>query len=442
MLISLKVENWLSFKESAEFSMVASKERQHGNRVPKVSKYQTRILPVASIYGGNASGKTNLFKALSFIKDFVVDGTRPESMILTEPFRLDKQSIKKPSKFKIEMLIDEKIYEFSFSVTQKAVIEEKLIQITSTSEKVLYHRKKDKVNMHLPLLKDGLLQFAFKGTRDNQLFLTNSVSQKVEVFAPIYNWFKHTLVLIAPDTRFGQYERFLDDKNPLFETMNEMLSTLDTGIKHLKYIDMPFENIPIPEGLRNNLREDVTKGVAVRLHSNHTNERYIISRNKNELQAKKLVTYHSKSSGEDEKFELQQESDGSLRVIDFLPAFLDLSMTKTKKVYIIDEVNRSLHTALTKQLIEVFLCNCSKDSRSQLLFTTHDLLLMDQDLLRRDEMWVAERDDKGMSSLRSFIEYKEIRYDKDIRKSYLQGRLGGTPKINLKSSLKSKKGNC
>ncbi|MBN2789648.1 MAG: ATP-binding protein [Candidatus Delongbacteria bacterium] len=442
MLISLKVENWLSFKESSEFSMVASKERQHGDRVPKLSKYQTRILPVASIYGGNASGKTNLFQALSFIKDFVVDGTRPESMILTEPFRLDKQSIKKPSKFKLEMLIDEKIYEFSFSVSQKEVLEEKLVQITSTSEKMLYHRKKDKANMHIPLTKDGLLQFAFKGTRANQLFLTNSVSQNVNTFAPVYNWFKYTLVLIAPDTRFGQYEQFLDDKNPLFKRMNDMLATLDTGIKHIEYISFPFENIPLPEDLRNKLREDVTKNTAVRLHSMVTNERYIISREKNELQAKKLVAYHSKTDGDEEKFELHQESDGSLRVIDLLPAFLDLSMTKNNKVYIIDEVNRSLHTTLTKQLIEVFLCNCSKDSRSQLLFTTHDLLLMDQELLRRDEMWIAERDEKGMSSLRSFIEYKEIRYDKDIRKSYLQGRLGGTPKINLKKTLQNKKGNC
>ena len=442
MIISFSIENWMSFKEPAEFSMVGSRERQHGERVPKVNKYQTRVLPVASIYGGNASGKTNFFKALSFIKDFVVDGTRPESMILTEPFRLDKQSIKKPSKFKLEILIDETIYEFSFSITQKEVLEEKLVQITSTSEKELYSRKKDKAAMNMSLLKDGLLQFAFKGTRKNQLFLTNTVSQNVKTFAPVYNWFKHTLVLIAPDTRFGQYERFLDDKSPQFKTMNEMLSTLDTGIKYLEYISIPFDNIPIPEDLKNKLREDVTKNSAVRLHSMITNERYIILREKNELKAKKLVAYHSKSSGGEEKFELQQESDGSLRVIDLLPAFLDLSITKNKKVYIIDEVNRSLHTTLTKQLIEVYLCNCNKESRSQLLFTTHDLLLMDQDLLRRDEMWVAERDEIGTSSLRSFIEYKEVRYDKDIRKSYLQGRLGGTPKITLKNSIINKKGKC
>lgn len=432
MLIGFEIENWMSYKNKTEFSMIASRERQHGERVPKIGKFQTRILPIASIYGGNASGKTNFFKAIDFVKDFVVEGTKPESMILCEPFRLDSSSIDKSTSFKTVMLIDETIYEYSFSLTRKAVISEKLVQITSTSEKVLYDRKEGNPNFHPSFKKDGLLKFAFMGTRPNQLFLTNSVSQSVDTFRNVYDWFKKTLVLIAPDTRFGLYERFMDDKNPLFTTMNEMLSQLDTGIKNLKYLEIPFENMPIPDDLKTKLKEDVTENVVVKIHSPVTNERYIIMRKKGELTAKKLVTYHKKSNGADEKFELQQESDGSLRVIDLLPAFLRLTEINSNSVIIIDELNRSLHTQLTKQLIRCYLANCNEKYRSQLLFTTHDLLLMDQDLLRRDEMWVAERDDEGISSLRAFIEYKEIRYDKDILKSYLQGRLGGIPKISLK----------
>ena len=431
MLIGFEIENWMSYKSKTEFSMIASRERQHGERVPKITKFQSRILPIASIYGGNASGKTNFFKAIDFVKDFVVEGTKPESMILSEPFRLDNKSTNKPSSFKTVMLIDEIIYEFSFTVTHHAVISEKLVQITSTSEKILYDRKEGNPNFHKSLKKDGLLKFAFMGTRPNQLFLTNSVSQSVDTFRNVYDWFKKTLILIAPDTRFGQYERFLDDKNPLFDTMNRMLSQLDTGIKNLKYLDIPFENIPIPDELKTKLKEDVSENVVVKIHSPLTNERYIIRRKKGELTSQKLVTYHKKSNGPDEKFELQQESDGSLRVIDLLPAFLRLTESDSNSVIIIDELNRSLHTQLTKQLIKCYLANCNENYRSQLLFTTHDLLLMDQELLRRDEMWAAERDDDGASSLRAFIEYKELRYDKDILKSYLQGRLGGIPKISL-----------
>ena len=96
MIISFSVENWMSFRDRTTFSMVASRERQHGERVPKLGKYQTRVLPIAAIYGGNASGKTNFFKALSFAKTLVVEGTRPDSLIPIETFRLDDE-VEKPA---------------------------------------------------------------------------------------------------------------------------------------------------------------------------------------------------------------------------------------------------------------------------------------------------------------------------------------------------------
>jgi len=192
MIINFSVENWMSFRNRVSFSMIASRERQHGERVPQIRKYKTRILPVAAIYGGNASGKTNLFKAINFAKGFVVKGTQPDSQIPIDPFRLDSQGVDLPVRFSFELLIDELIYEFSFALTRKSVLEEKLVQISSSSESVLYYRKNNKSNFDKALKNDQFLQFAFKGTRDNQLFLTNSVSQKVETFKPVYDWFKNT----------------------------------------------------------------------------------------------------------------------------------------------------------------------------------------------------------------------------------------------------------
>lgn len=440
MIISFSIENWMSFRDSVSFSMVASRERQHGDRVPKVAKYQTRILPVAAIYGGNASGKTNFFKALSFVKRLVVRGTGPDSLIPVETYRLDSTTnIDKPSRFRLELLIDEIIYEFSFAVTKKAVVGEKLVQITSTSEKILYDRQGDAPNFGPNLDKDQFLHFAFKGTRDNQLFLTNSVSQKVDIFRPVYDWFKDKLELIAPDSRFEPFEHFLDEGHPLYSTMNEMLPQLDTGISHLGGEEIPFENIPFPESFKSKLQEDVKEGMTIRFLASPTNERFIITRKSGELVAKKLVTFHSRSDGTEAKFDIRQESDGSQRVIDLLPAFLEVSATSSKKVYVIDEVDRSLHSLLTRQLIEAYLANCSTDSRAQLLITTHDVLLMDQGLFRRDEMWIAEKNRQGSSELISFSDYKDVRYDKDIRKSYLQGRLGGVPRILLSNALTNRR---
>lgn len=442
MIISFSVENWMSFRDSVSFSMVASRERQHGERVPKIAKYQTRILPVAAIYGGNASGKTNFFKALNFVKGLVVRGTGPDSLIPVEPYRLESTCIEKPCRFRLELLIDDIIYEFSFAVTRKAVVEEKLVQITSTSEKVLYHRLGSFPNFDQRLDKDQFLHFAFKGTRDNQLFLTNSVSQKVDVFRPIYDFFKNTLEFIAPDSRFEPFEHFLNEGHPLHSTMNELLPHLDTGISHLGGEEIPFENIPFPESVKSKLLEDLKEGMTIRFLASPTNERFIITRKGGELVTKKLVTFHLRSDGTEAKFDIRQESDGSQRVIDLLPAFLELSTTKIPKVYIIDEVDRSLHYMLTRQLIEAYLENCNKESRAQLLLTTHDVLLMDQTIFRRDEMWVAERNRKGSSELFSFSDYKNVRYDKDIRKSYLQGRLGGVPRILLSNALTKRRENC
>ncbi|NMA25906.1 MAG: ATP-binding protein, partial [Clostridiales bacterium] len=305
MIISFSLENWMSFREKVTFSMVASRERQHGDRVPNLDKYKMRVLPIAAIYGGNASGKTNFFKAMSFAKALVVKGAQPDSLIPVEPFGLDAKMADQPSRFCFELLIDGNIYEFSFAVTRKAILEEKLVAIKSASEKALYHRREGKPNFDVSLAKDQFLKFAFKGTRDNQLFLTNSVSQKVDNFRPVYDWFKDTLELIAPDSRFEPFEQFLDEEHPLYSTMNEMLSHLDTGIAHLGGEEIQFENILLPGSLKTKLQEDVKEGMAVRLFGEPFNERFIVTRQDGELIAKKLVSYHPKADGTEAKFEFR-----------------------------------------------------------------------------------------------------------------------------------------
>lgn len=431
MLISFSIENWMSFRDQVSFSMVASRERQHGERVPRLSKYRMRVLPVAAIYGGNASGKTNFFKALSFARSFVVRGSQPDSLIPVEKFRLDSVSEQKLSRFSFELLIGDDIYEFSFALSRKAVVEEKLVRVKSSSEVVLYDRHEGEPNFDSSLAEDQFLRFAFQGTRDNQLFLTNAVSQKVDNFRPVFDWFKDTLQLIAPDTRFEPFERYLDEDHPFYSATNEWLSLLDTGIAHLGGEEIPFEDVPIPQSLKAKLQEEVKEGITARLQGGPTDERYLIKRKGDELVAKRLVSYHPMSDGTEVRFEMHHESDGSQRVIDLLPAFLQLSDTEASKVFVIDELDRSLHTVLTRNLLESYLAHSYHDSRSQLLFTTHDVLLMDQDLLRRDEMWAMERDQRGVSKLWTFSDFKDVRYDKDIRKSYLQGRLGGVPRILL-----------
>lgn len=436
MIINFSLENWMSFRDPVTFSMIASRERQHGDRVPKIDKYRTRILPITAFYGGNASGKTNFFKAMDFAKTLVVKGTHPREPIHVKPFRLDDEAEQKPSRFVFELLIDETAYEFSFAVTHKAILEEKLVMITSASEKVLYDRQGGEFNFHKSLAHYGSPNSRLGGTQDNQLLLTNSFLQQVDEFRPVYDWFDNTLQLIAPDNRFTNLSMFVDEEHPYNDAFNEALLELDTGIVHLDGEEMPFESIPIPDWTRMVLREkikDIKKNQTMIYGVN--DERFTITRKGFETIVKKLVSYHQKSNGKKARFEMPEESDGSRRLIDLLSSFLMLTAQDSSRVFVIDEIDRSLHTLLTRELLEMYLGSCSTETRSQLMVATHDVLLMDQDLLRRDEMWMTERNISGVSSLIAFSEYRDIRYDKDMRKSYLQGRLGGTPRIFLRDVL-------
>lgn len=437
MLISFSFGNWLSFREKATFSMVAGSEKGHPEHLARVNKFDLRLLPTASIYGGNASGKTNFVKALAFAKNLVVRGTQVKEMLPVEPFLLDSAAVNEPCTFLFELLINEKIYEFSFTVTAKSVVDEKLVLVNSSSETVLYHRKKPgrKLLLSDTLKKKEFLEFAFQGTRTNQLYLTNAVSQNVNIFQPVYEWFKSALVLISPETRIEQFEYYLRDRNPRHEVMNRALAELDTGIRRLGSETIPLESIQLSEEAMRVVRETTQEGVTSRIHFSGTNERIVVTREKNEVKAEKIVTYHKRSDGTEIKFELNRESSGSQRVLDLLPFFIEATTTPPGKVYVIDELDRSLHTLLTKQLLEAFLESRTPKSRSQIIFTTHDLLLMDQEILRRDEMWVTERDKQGRSQLFSLVEYKDLRNDTDLRKRYLQGRLGGIPQILLTRGL-------
>ena len=429
MIVRASLENWMSFRKKATLSMIATRERQHGDRVLRLGKYRTRLLPIAAMYGGNASGKTNFCQGLKFAQGLIVHGTQPDGLIPVETFKLDDKMAYEPSRICFELLIGDIIYEFSFAATRRQILEEKLVVINGSSENVLYNRRDDKPNFGKSLKGDRFLEFVFQGTRDNQLFLTNAVSQNVKALRPVYNWFKYRLTFIVPNTSKALVEPLLAKGNPLDEAINRRLEWLDTGIARLGGIDLPLENIPMmDEQLRFRLENELNEGGSVQLQVGLPNQRFVVSRKDGELVAKRLFTYHHTADGKETRFDFSKEASGLHRLTDLLPALSDLESEGSTSVYVIDEFDRSLHTLLTRRLLEAYLSSCTKETRSQLLLNTHDVMLMDQGILRRDEMWVVERDYTGASSLFSFSEYRNVRYDKDIRKSYLTGRLGGVPR--------------
>jgi len=439
MLLRFSVENWMSFRDEATLDLVATREEQHSEHIAAIEKYDLKLLPVAAIYGANASGKSNLVKALAFAQKFITDPPKADAAIPVKPFRLSKESSERPTSFRFEILIGESIYEYSFSVTRDRVVHEELKQINKASEETLFRRLEGKLDPPGQFPDNSALRFAFEGTQDNQLFLTNSVSQKQTEFKPVFDSFKHNLILILPVWVDTKSPRIPSDHHPLFSKLTTRLRDLDSGVFNLHHVDLsPEEILPneLLDGLTSHLKEGEWMSLANPLFEDEAFENdndVFFCRENGKVIARRLAPIHKTEDGGEIPFRLADESDGTRRLIGLLQSLLWLE-EQYPLTLVVDELDRSLHSNLTRNLLESFLAQRTNSSRSQLIFTTHDTQLMTQDIFRRDEIWITERDQFGASKLVAFSEFKDVRKDKDIRKSYLQGRLGGVPRIRTASA--------
>jgi AAA15 family ATPase/GTPase len=430
MLLRFSVENWMSFRDEATLDLVATREEQHSNHIATFERYDFRLLPVAAIYGANASGKSNLIKALHFAKNFIVSPTRGETLIGTKPFLLSESAEKGPTRFRFEILVEEAIYEYSFALTTKKVIREELTRINPKSEERLFERVAEPEHFFLyDKASDRDAQnFAFRGTQENQLFLNNSVSQRLPEFRAIFHWFNDDLTVIDPTSYFAGLLDYARKDHPRFGQMARKLRELDSGIHHLDQVEVTPASV-LPKEVLESLSAHLAEGISLPLASVGAEEGAFICRKEGKAIVSRLIPMHQSDHHKMVAFQFSDESDGTRRLLDVLPAFLMLADKRYSTTFVIDELDRSLHPNLTRNLIEGFLSSRNQSSRTQLIFTTHDAQLMTQHIFRRDELWITERDDSGASTLVAFSEFKDVRKDKDIRKSYLQGRLGGVPRI-------------
>lgn len=443
MLIRLSINNFLSFRDEVEFSMLATREKQHAERVFADQARELRILPVAAMYGGNGSGKSNFYKTLEFIRDLVLHPSQnPDERIPVRSFRLDGKSERLPSRFAIEVLApDGRVYRYSIVVTGERVHEEKLEFVGLSGTKLIYFRDSDHAfqpgdwfQESLPVEEREFLVFKARDTLPNQLLLASLRGRNIRHVDGIINWFKDGLQLMTPNTVFKQLEISLSAIQGLGDYCDEALKKADTGISGLGRKNVPLSSIPwgerpLGQDIEKLLLKAIPEGKGM-LMAGPTGERFTIYHDKDGLTATRLTTVHHAEDGRSVEFFMSEESDGTQRFVDLLPAFYDLGKSTSPRVFVIDEIDRSLHTTLTRNLISVYLKGLSQESRSQLIFTAHDVMLMDQDLLRRDEIWLAEKDRGGCSTLVPLGSQRGVRSDLVLRKRYLEGEFGGLPRID------------
>lgn len=428
MLLSISLKNWKSFEEKTTFTMEASKEQRHRDTLADFKKFRLKLLPIAAIFGSNASGKSNFVKAFSFVQRLLLEPAKGLSSPEPFSFRLDETLKSEPSEIEIQLMLGKYVYSYFLSFTNQKICEESLYQLNTSSSNLLFRRTENRLEPGPSLSKEinkdslKLVQPFFNKNHPALSILGNAELPHVK---EVFNWFKYSLRVITPDT-FSISESNGDDDSSLDDFVN-----LDTGIKKIKYLDY---NEDLPSSVKK-LCDDLQEGDFLNYRDPKVGA-FRIGKYADGLHIEKILTVHVNKQGKEELFSFADESDGSVRLFDLLPAMDKLKNADVPLTFVVDEFDRSLHTKLTANLISRFLNTCTPDSKKQLIFTTHDALLINQDLLRRDELWIANREADGSSTLYPMVDFKELRVDKDIRKSYLEGRMGGLP--NLLATLNPK----
>lgn len=448
MLIRFNVENYLSFNEMQEFSMIGGSMRSKIDHV--YLNKDIKLLKFACLFGANASGKSNLVSAIDFAKRVITN--KLPSGHTNMYFKGDANNKQKKSYFEYEIKLDDKYYSYGFEIilSKSSIISEWLYEILPNGkDKEIFSRDvqkgtysistfykqqqlKNKLNLYSDDIKDDdsiLLLRVMNQNKDNFY----SENKEAIVIKNIYNWIRRSLDINYPDDTVSNYSYFMMDDN--IDEISRVIRAFGTGITEFKIVEeapeIIFDKLPIEDAkkvmsLIENSKENKKNDDKIRLSRifirSNKNDFMIMERDNDGIITTKTIKFNH---GSDTLFNLSEESDGTVRILDLLEVILN---KKNSKTYVIDEIDRCLHPQLTYKFVETFL-KLAKERNVQLIVTSHESRLLDSELLRRDEIWFVEKNKDGETRLYSLEEYN-IRFDQKIDKAYLEGRYGGVPIFN------------
>lgn len=446
MLRYFTVSNWKSIYEPVEFSMVATQERQYGERLSRIER--SRVLPVAAIYGANASGKSVFIEALAALREIVVEARNADDDLSIVPHL--SRGADEPTKFEIEFSIEagssngKKRVEtliYELLADRGRVFEEALLRVRSQGEAVIFERKGDLIELYEELDGDEVAEALAKtvGIKPNATFLGElgdryaSKSQE-NIIADARKWFSQKLCVIGPHSSAMGLPFLVMSDDDFKQAIGELLSWADTGIADVDLEKIPLRVLEISSQDKERLRKELaSEGKKVFIGAKHDNDQFVFELDDSgQLQVQRLVAIHHDVNEMQFTLGFGGESDGTNRFLNLLPMLIQLQHSKSDVVFVVDELENSMHPKLTEALIRSFLGSLSTkgDSRRQLVFSTHELQLLRSDLLRRDEIWLADKAD-SQTRLTRLSEYSDegVRKDADWLGFYMSGRLGGVPRV-------------
>jgi len=400
MLIEFSVTNFRSIRERQTLSMVAAPRlaKKENTFAPKLEGERfPDLLKAAAIYGPNASGKSNLLRALSTIQLIALRSPSPTPRRLpVAPFRFDADLMQKPSVIELEFISFGMRYSFKLEATPEQIVLERLSCHPKGKEELLYERNWLGYQMGPKLIKEvggDVFDTWVKLTPPDMLFITQAVansSKDVDVLRRPFMWLSRGATNLLGGMRY------------MAETAKSLIA--DNGAMHqaelaefLQEFDVPVTSVKVTQ--RERAGDDARASYRT------------------------VLTHATALGSADILFE--DESEGTKNLFGFWLPWVtrDSRLADGGCILVVDEIDSSLHPKIVEALVARHL---HAPKTSQMIFTTHDTHLMDSKLLRRDQIWITERDAFGATQLRSVYEFKGRESD-DIEKRYYEGRYRGLP---------------
>ena len=416
MLIQFRVRNFRSLRDNNTLSLVASSDK--ALKETNVTEVGIRSLPgvlrTAGIYGANASGKSNLVRGMALMRAIVLQSASIQlgQSFNVQPFMLDTKSQHEPTEFEVTFMRDGTRYQFGFSLTPTRITSEWLIVYKTAQPQSWYTRELNK-DLNEDEYKfgphfQGQRQLWRSSTRPNALFLSTAIQLNNDQLKPIFDWFSKGLTVVE-NAGFPVLGGVLpldftlnrvQENDSVREAITEFLASADFGISKIE--------ITKEKGFQQAVTFDADGKITT-------------SRQEKEVPVVKF--FHSAPKG-GATFSLADESEGTQRLFILAAPLFDI--LRDGSALFVDELDRSLHALLVRQLVSMFQDRDLNPAGAQLIFTTHDTSLLSADLLRRDQIWFMEKNEDQATSIYPLTEFSP-RKNEALQRGYLIGRYGAVP---------------
>ncbi|MCC6580235.1 MAG: ATP-binding protein [Phycisphaeraceae bacterium] len=453
MLVEFRLTNHKSIRNEQTLSMVAGQSRTLKGHVVKTNRHD--LLRSVGLFGGNASGKTNILDGLVAMRNIVGFGARerPDTDRIPgiDPFRLDADTLTKPTRFGVKINLGGDLYTYAFEATAQKIHQESLTVRRAgknTREETMIDRRETNGDRHIEvyrkILPSQAAQDTLKLVRTNQLVLSKSATIDIPALKPIYGWFNDGIAIMDLHRNLSRQINILRrtaqrvasskaEDQAFASRFGLLASSAGAGIsaitaKKAEVAQALFqlrlearreagEVIPESDAPQISIPDEVVQEIKKHkipfpFHAEH-----------------QLVLTHADSQSSCQaEFDISEESTGTQRFL-AIAAGLLTAMEKNQLV-IVDELDNSLHPHLVNRVLALIHAASEQPHGAQMLFTTHDTNAMNAiDTLRLDQIWLCERDDRGASTLFSLDDIEGLRGDAAIAKQYLLGRFGGVPQF-------------